>query len=104
MAANFDLSTINDDLYINPLTGDFTISNSDENHIQDNIISFPGWWKQYPQDGIGIFAYQNSSGQEQELARVIKQQLTLDGYQVNNPLITTSPSGILNVQPNATKP
>lgn len=91
---------LGNDLYIDPLAGDFVIVPSDEQHIQDTLTAFPGWWKQNPADGVGIFAYQNSSGQNQVLARNIIQQLQADGYQCNNPVITQSPDGILTVNPN----
>lgn len=103
MAVNQDIYLLGDDLYIDPVTGDFIISVSDVQHVQDNIIAFPGWWKENPQDGVGIFAYQKSSGQQQVLSRVIKQQLQADGYQCTNPVVTQMPDGTLNVQPNAIK-
>jgi hypothetical protein len=90
-------------LYIDPLTGDLQIGESDEQHIMDTIAAFPGWWKENPADGVGIFAYENSSGQQQVLARNIKQQLQSDGYQCNNPIITQSANGGLIIDPNATK-
>ena len=103
MAVNNDIFTLGDDLYIDPNVGDFDVYISDETHVRDNIISFPGWWKQNPADGIGLFAYSNSSNQQQKLAASIKTQLTADGYQCNNPLIKQNPNGTLNVQPNAIK-
>lgn len=103
MPDNNDLYLIGNDLYIDPVSGDFTIAISDVQHVQDTITAFPGWWKQNPADGVGIFAYQNSSGQQQVLSRVIKQQLQSDGYQCNNPIVKQLPNGILQVQPNAIK-
>lgn len=103
MALNYDISLQSNDLYIDPATGDFTISESDEQHIIDTLAAFPGWWKENPQDGVGIFQYQNSSGQEQVLQRSIKIQLQSDGYQVNNPSVTRNSNGQLVVQPNAIK-
>ncbi len=102
--SNNDIFTIGDDLYIDPISGDFDIAVCDEISVRDNLIAFPGWWKQNPQDGVGIFAYQNSSGQQQVLARNVKQQLTADGYQCNNPVIAQTPNGVLTIQPNAIKP
>lgn len=103
MALNYDLALVDNDLYIDPVTGDFVISESDDQHIIDNIAAFPGWWKQYPPDGVGIFQYENSSGQEQSIQRVIKIALQNDGYQVDTPEVTKSVSGKLTIRPNAVK-
>ncbi|QTE37468.1 hypothetical protein J3L18_30960 [Mucilaginibacter gossypii] len=103
MALNFDVALFNNDLYIDPSTGDFVFAESDEQHIIDTIAAFPGWWKENPADGVGLFQYENSSGQEQVLERSIKINLQGDGYQVNNPSVTRDASGNLVVQPNATK-
>ena len=98
--ANYDLFLVGNDIYIDPYTGDFAIAGSDEQHIMDTIAAFPGWWKQNPADGVGVFAYQNSSGQNQVLARNIIQQLQSDGYQCNNPIISQTPGGQLTINPN----
>lgn len=103
MALNYDLALFNNDLYIDPDTGDFAIVESDEQHIIDTIAAFPGWWKQNPADGVGLKAYESSSGQEQVLQRSIKIQLQSDGYQVNNPQVTYNADGELVVRPNAIK-
>lgn len=102
MASNLDIALFQNDLQIRD--GDFIIAESDEQHVADTINAFPGWWKEFPADGVGIFAYLNSSGQEQALARSIKINLTSDGYIVNNPSILTDEAGLLTVNPNATRP
>lgn len=104
--ANFDFKLVpdgngNDDLYIDPDTGDFVIESSDEQHVQDTINAFPGWWKQFPADGVGARAYLGSSGQIQALSRNIKIQLQADGYTVNNPKISYA-GGQLTINPDAT--
>ena len=106
--ANYDLQLVadgagNDDLVIDPVTGDFVSAPSDEQHIKDTINAFPGWWKQYPADGIGAMQYLGSAGQVQALARAIKLQLEADGYQVNNPKISYA-GGQLIINPDATAP
>lgn len=103
MALNYDIALQQNDAYIDPGTGDFLIVASDEQHIIDTINAFPGWWKENPSDGVGLFQYENSSGQEQILQRVIKIQLQSDGYQVSNPIVRRDSSGELIVQPNAIK-
>lgn len=101
MANSQDIALDQNDLVI--FDGDLAVAISDEQHIADTINAFPGWWKQEPQDGVGIFQYINSSGKEQELARSVRMQLQDDGYSVNNPIINIDPSGLLTVNPNAAK-
>jgi hypothetical protein len=101
MALSQDIALEDNDLYIQD--GDLAISYSDEQHIADTMNAFPGWWKENPPDGIGLFAYASSSGQEQALSRQLKLQLQGDGYQVANPQVSIDSSGQLNVDPNATK-
>lgn len=103
MATSRDLFLVGNDLYIDPIAGDFVIADSDVQHVTDTLAAFPGWWKENPADGVGIFAYENSSGQEQILARIIKQQLQSDGYQCNNAVVTQDASGLLTIQPNAAR-
>lgn len=103
MAVNIDIFLVGNDLYIDPIEGDFDPSVADEQHIMDNITDFPGWWKEFPSDGVGIFSYENSSGQQQVLSRNIKQQLQSDGYQCTNPIVKQLPDGLLEVTPNAYK-
>lgn len=103
MALSYDIALNGNDAYVDPYYGDFIIVQSDEQHIIDNIAAFPGWWKEFPQDGVGILQFENSSGQEQIIARKIKLQLQSDGYQVRNPVITMKANGELDIQPNAIK-
>ena len=103
--ANYDFKLVpdgngNDDIYIDPETGDFVIEASDEQHVKDTINAFPGWWKQYPADGVGARAFLGSSGQIQVLNRSIKIQLQADGYTVNNPQISFA-GGQLSINPDA---
>jgi hypothetical protein len=98
--ANYDHLLVGNDLYIDTNAGDFVVAQSDVQHVQDTIAAFPGWWKQNPADGVGIFAYQNSSGQNQVLGRNVIQQLQSDNYQCNNPIITQAPDGTLTINPN----
>lgn len=74
---------------------------SDEQHIQDTINAFPGWWMENFSDGVGVIAYLNSDGQEQILARSLKLQLESDLYEVGNPVISFDSSGNLVIQPDA---
>lgn len=104
--ANYDFKLVpdgngNDDLFIDPETGDFVIEASDGQHIQDTVMAFPGWWKQFPADGVGARGFLGSSGQIQALNRLMKIQLTADGYTVNNPKISYI-GGELFINPDAT--
>jgi hypothetical protein len=96
---NMDFALNGNDLYI--VDGDIAIAESDNQHIADTLNAFPGWWKENPQDGVGIFQYLNSSGQEQLIRKNIMMQLQSDGYNVSNPIVSTDVNGQLNIIPNA---
>jgi hypothetical protein len=97
MARRQDIAIMNDDLVF--VDGDIAIAYSDEQHIQDTVCAAPGSWKEFPSDGVGLFKYLNSSGQEQALSRSIKIQLQVDGYQANNPQVEIS-NGKMTINPN----
>lgn len=99
----YDLRIEDNDLYINPNTGDFQIAYSDPQHIQDIIESFAGWWKEFPALGVGIKQYQGSSGMEQTLQRSIKLQLQGDGYSVEGMIVESNPDGTFTIYPNAVR-
>jgi hypothetical protein len=82
--------------------GDFVLAESDTQHIEDTIRAFPGNWKQFPTEGVGIGAYQNSPMENQALAKNIRLQLTADGYNVGNPIIQSDSSGNVIINPDAT--
>jgi|SRR6476620_3031086 len=82
--------------------GDFKFGPSDEQHIQDTINAIPGWWKEFPIDGVAVITFVGSPGGGQALSRKIKIELENDGYKVNNPVIQFSQDGKLNIYPNAT--
>lgn len=81
--------------------GDFVVGASDTQHVQDTITAFPGWWKQYPADGVGVSSYVNGSANFQTLARNIQSQLVIDGYKVNPLPIIKFEDKKLNIYPNA---
>ena len=83
--------------------GDLVINESDQQHIADTLNANPGWWKEFPTDGVGIINYKNSAGGAQQLARKIKIELEKDGYVVDNPVIEFGADGQLNIYPNATR-
>ena len=101
MALNYDITLNNNDLYFQ--NGDMVISQSDNQHIQDNLYAFPGWWKQYPLDGVGLYSYLNGSGIEQELQRRIDLELAQDGYQTFGSVVYFDSAGVLQINPNVLK-
>jgi hypothetical protein len=101
MATSTDILLQDNDLVI--VHGDLTTGPSDAQHIEDTINAFPGWWKENPADGVGIFQYINSSGKEQEISRNIVITLQSDGYQANSPSVSVNNKGTLTIIPNATK-
>ena len=93
-----DFAVMNNDLLFN--NGDIAVSISDVQHVMDTIAAFPGWWKEFPSDGVGLFAYLGSVGQEQVLNRSIQIQLKADGYRAG-PDIVSSPNGTFEINPSA---
>lgn len=83
--------------------GDFLVSDSDEQHIQDIFESAPGWWKEFPLVGVNIRSYVKSSGKEQEIQGIGSVQLRADGYQNPNVDASYSPDGTLNISTNAVR-
>lgn len=98
---NQDIALSGGDLLI--IAGDLAVSESDVQHISDNINAFPGWWKEFPALGVGILQYLNSAGQEQTIKKQIRINLTADGYQVGNPSVTTDAAGLTSINPDATR-
>jgi hypothetical protein len=96
-----DIQETDNDLLINPRTGDFDFGPSDNDHISDIILSFPGEWKQYPAIGVGVRQYVKSSGKEQELQRSVKLNLISDGYTVTNPKVEIDANGKVTGAPAA---
>jgi hypothetical protein len=94
---NYDIAISGNDLVFS--AGDFVIGGSDTQHVADTINAFPGWWKENPADGVGVFQFINSTGQEQRLRRAIQIQLQSDNYTAL-PIISTDISGTMNINPN----
>lgn len=101
MPAAFDiLQDSNGDLPIEQ--NNFTIGFSDQQHLKDAFDSSPGWWKQYPQNGIGIVAFFKARVQPLKVIAKVKQQLTNDGYTLVNPVVT-SDGDVMGITPNAVR-
>ncbi len=71
----FDLSYAN---------GDFAISNSDNQTIEQIIQSFAGWFKTDFINGVGIIQYLNDRINQQTVQLKIKNSLIRDGFSVKN--------------------
>ena len=69
---DFDLSIGSD--------GDFTVGESDMQHIILLIESSVGSWKQFPTIGVGIGKYSGSSGKGGQLRTEITANLKADGF------------------------
>lgn len=79
-----DFVVKNNTLFIDPATGDFTIGESDPQHVQDIINAWAGWWKEFPTLGVGIKRYLGKRGGVQVVKRAIKIHLKSDGYRADN--------------------
>jgi hypothetical protein len=85
MAKARDIKLEDNDLVIQ--NGDFVITDSDAQHVEDIIQAYVGHYKEFPLVGVGIDLYINSSGTQLELERLIRLQLEGDGYSVNNIIV-----------------
>lgn len=101
MATKYDIGLEDNDLVFSN-SGDFVVAESDRQHIFDTVNAFPGWWKENPLDGVGILAYNKSSGSMQALSRKIQIELESDGYRGGLPTVSLTPEGELFVYPNIT--
>lgn len=101
MASNKDIALFQNRLVFN--NGDFMITDSDMQHVSDTIAAFPGWWKENPTDGVGLFSYLHSGGQEQKLKRSLKINLLNDGYRADAVDVNIDAAGNLTIIPNAEK-
>lgn len=101
MPERFDLQ-LDDNNALIVKDNDWVFGLSDQQHVKDTINSNPGWWKENFSDGVGVRNYQSGAGQQQVLARSIKQQLESDLYQVGIPFVQYNSDGTLIVNPNAT--
>jgi hypothetical protein len=72
------------DLFIDPNTGDFAFADSDTQHVKDILNSYAGWWKETPTLGVGVKRYLGSSSSLQQLKRSIKIHLKTDGYKADD--------------------
>lgn len=84
MAKARDLKLQNNDIFIDPNTGDFVIHDSDPQHVEDIVFSYAGHWKEFPTVGVGIKKYLGSPGSVQIAKRAVLVHLEADGYRIDN--------------------
>ncbi len=82
------------------VNGDFSVDNSANQEVQDIIMSYPGWWKEYPLVGCAAPNYLNSPGMGQQLSNIVTQQLRLDGKTVTSFSATLNTNGTLTIDVN----
>ena len=82
-----DIRLENNDLFIDANFGDFSIGESDAQHVQDILNSYAGWWKESPTLGVGLKKYLGKSGGIQDIKRLINIHLKSDGYRTDNIII-----------------
>lgn len=76
--------------------GDLMVGQSDEQHVQDIVLSQKGEWKEHPLCGFGAINYIKSRVTTSEFKRDLKIQLEYDGY--NNVDIAFDGKGKLNIE------
>jgi hypothetical protein len=79
------------------------VAPSDERHLKDMIGSFPGEWKQFPQNGVGVAGYLKSTDKQLVIAKNVRQAMQKDGYDVGNTKITYDINGKLVIDAKATR-
>ena len=82
-----------DDIQI--LNGDFNITDSDKQHIEDLLIAAPGHFKEFPLAGCNLFEDINGNSPKQKIINKIAVQLKADGYNVKGIDFTYGQSGTL---------
>lgn len=96
-----DLKQVDDDIYIDPISGDWVMVDSDNQHILDISRSFPGWWKNSLTTGAQLPLLLKGKVNPGNVETQIKLQLEADGYQVSRPSVTITPNGQFKIIPNA---
>lgn len=85
------------DIYINTSTGDFSIVESDNQHVSDILQAVSGDYKEFPLIGVNFFRFENSTGQGQALEAIIRTQLIADGYRVSKVIVPDMVSSLQDI-------
>ena len=100
MAENaVDFKTLNGDMVIE--NGDFAVTESDGQHIEDILIADIGQFRQWPLLGIGILKQQGGNVNNEALKKNIKLQLSSDNFRVKK--LTILGGEEMQVEVNATR-
>jgi hypothetical protein len=75
---------VDDNGEVQYLNGDFIVSVSNDEHAKAIMYSFTGDWKQYPKMGCNLQDYLNGDVPVNTLSSIINNQLTIDGFIVDN--------------------
>ncbi|GAB2586643.1 hypothetical protein [Spirosoma areae] len=91
------------DILFHPETGDLLIKNgelvvgdSTDQHTNDLIQSDKGWYKHFPQRGVGATNFINDEENLAGLSSAIRSELFADGQNVES--VTIKPGGNLAIQ------
>lgn len=96
-----DWREVEDDLYFNPITGDFDVSPSDNQHIEDLLNSPPGSYKDFPLATITLVPLLKGKLTAPKAESIMKQTLENDGYSVGRPQVSSDSVGNFIIKPNA---
>jgi len=80
--------------------GDFAVGDSTVQEVESIIMSYPGWWKEYPLVGCAAPNYLHSPGAGQQLNNSITQQLKLDGKTLTSFSSSFNADGTLTINVN----
>lgn len=91
-----DFLEIDDDLYVDPNTGDFGFGEADDEYLRDIMVSYPGEYKQTPYIGVGIADYLNAPFNKkiaQDLEKTIRLNIESSGAKENTIEVTVDSNG-----------
>lgn len=100
---SLDFREVENDLYINPVTGDLEFEDADNQNIIDVLSAFPGHYKEFPAVGAGVSALLKGKVNFQKVEATTKEQLEADGYRALRPTFTITQAGQAIIKPNATR-
>ena len=99
---DIQLAALDGDLKI--YNGDFITAPSDNQNIYDILVSYPGFYHQFPNVGVGLPSYLDGDVNSPLMKSNITSQLKLDGFNVNGIKVAYNPStGTMDVIPNASR-
>lgn len=75
--------TVDNDFDLIVRDGDFEANSSDERHINAILLSAKGNYRFAPIVGADAYSFLNSVGQTDTFRREIQEQLTADGYRID---------------------